>query len=155
MKKSDRDDRKKILNEFFVGGNWFPVHRDLILAFNAQDCLMISYMFNLFGYWSKPSSRKSKKIQEFEARLGEGWFYCKANHVMEHLNLTHRQHEKIMKRLKGIGIVETRLIGIPTHRMVKLDQEKIYEMAVEARRRFRFVQKEDDSTFTSETGFLP
>mgnify|MGYP003133870562 FL=1 len=58
-------------------------------------------------------------------QLNEGWFFNTAKNIQDDTTLTSHQQRKAVKNLKSLGIIETKLIGIPAKQHFKINENKL------------------------------
>ena len=57
--------------------------------------------------------------------MTDGWFFNTAKNIEEDTCLTSHQQRKAIKRLKELGIIETKVIGIPAKQHFKIIENKL------------------------------
>ena len=58
-------------------------------------------------------------------QLNEAWFFNTAKNIQDDTTLTSHQQRKAIKNLKSLGIIETKLIGIPAKQHFKINENKL------------------------------
>ena len=58
-------------------------------------------------------------------QLNEGWFFNTSKNIQADTTLTSHQQRKCIKSLKSLGIIETKLIGIPAKQHFKINENKL------------------------------
>ena len=58
-------------------------------------------------------------------QLTDGWFFNTAKNIQADTTLTSHQQRKCIKKLKALGIIETKLIGIPAKQHFKIIENKL------------------------------
>ena len=58
-------------------------------------------------------------------QLNEGYFFNTAKNIQADTTLTSHQQRKAIKNLKSLGIIETKLIGIPAKQHFKIIENKL------------------------------
>ena len=58
-------------------------------------------------------------------QIQDGWFFNTAKNIQEDTSLTAHQQRKAIKKLKALGIVETKLVGIPAKLHFKIIENKL------------------------------
>ena len=71
---------------------------------------------------SKEQYFKEKEYSNYE--MG-GWFFNTAKNIQEDTSLTAHQQRKAIKKLKSLGIIETKLVGIPAKLHFKIIENKL------------------------------
>jgi hypothetical protein len=71
---------------------------------------------------SKEEYFKEKEYSNYE--MG-GWFFNTAKNIQEDTSLTAHQQRKCIKNLKALGIIETKLVGIPAKLHFKIIENKL------------------------------
>ena len=71
---------------------------------------------------SKDQYFKEKEYSNYE--MG-GWFFNTAKNIQDDTTLTSHQQRKAVKNLKSLGIIETKLIGIPAKQHFKINENKL------------------------------
>lgn len=62
---------------------------------------------------------------ERQGMLTDGWFFETVEQIEERTNLSKYQQSKAVKRLEEVGILKTRMMGIPAKRFFLVDGDKI------------------------------
>ncbi len=57
--------------------------------------------------------------------MTDGWFFNTAKNIEEDTCLTSHQQRKAIKRLKDLGIIETKVIGVPAKQHFKIMEAKL------------------------------
>ncbi len=57
--------------------------------------------------------------------MTDGWFFNTAKNIEEDTCLTSHQQRKAIKRLKELGIIETKVIGVPARQHFKIMEAKL------------------------------
>ena len=57
--------------------------------------------------------------------MTDGWFFNTAKNIEDDTCLTSHQQRKAIKRLKDLGIIETKLVGIPAKQHFKIIENKL------------------------------
>ena len=57
--------------------------------------------------------------------MTDGWFFNTAKNIEEDTCLTSHQQRKAIKRLKDLGIIETKVVGIPAKQHFKIIENKL------------------------------
>jgi hypothetical protein len=57
--------------------------------------------------------------------MTDGWFFNTAKNIEEDTCLTSHQQRKAIKRLKELGIIETKVIGVPAKQHFKIIENKL------------------------------
>jgi len=57
--------------------------------------------------------------------MTDGWFFNTANNIEEDTCLTSHQQRKAIKSLKDLGIIETKVVGIPAKQHFKIIENKL------------------------------
>ena len=60
-------------------------------------------------------------------QLIDGWFFNTAKNIQEDTTLTSHQQRKCIKILKNLGIIETKVIGIPAKQHFKIIESKLLD----------------------------
>ena len=58
-------------------------------------------------------------------KLEDGWFFNTAKNIQEDTTLTSHQQRKCIKILKNLGIIETKVVGIPAKQHFKIIESKL------------------------------
>ena len=58
-------------------------------------------------------------------QIQNGWFFNTAKNIQEDTSLTAHQQRKAIKKLKSLGITETKLVGIPAKLHFKIIENKL------------------------------
>ena len=106
------EERKKKTEEFL---NKAVVLRSGFLTFcDVKTALFLSQCL----YWQERAN-------------GDGWFYKSAKEWQAEIGLSRIEQERAKKILENLGILETKLCGIPATRHFKINLNKIFEIISE------------------------
>ena len=67
----------------------------------------------------------SKEEYFISKGMTDGWFFNTAKNIESDTSLTSHQQRKAIKNLKDLGIIETKVIGIPAKQHFKIIENKL------------------------------
>lgn len=115
----DRREHNLILG-LLDGGNWIPVHLELIRSIGLEESVVLHYLINYHG-----GAMRSPRYE-----WDDGWFFCKVDRMEGDLGITPRTQRRIVKRLASLGLIETKQRGVPSKRYFRINTEEVKTIAV-------------------------
>lgn len=98
--------------------NYIALNRDVIKALkDTVSAALLCELCSEYVYWSK-----KKQLTE------DGYFFSTVENIENTLFIKRKKQENIIKELKQLGLIETKLIGVPAKRHIKINPEKILEI---------------------------
>jgi hypothetical protein len=65
------------------------------------------------------------------AAARDGWFYVTMDEISEQTGMIREEQETARKRLKALGVLEEKRIGVPAKLWYRLDKDRLYELLSE------------------------
>lgn len=85
------------------------------------------------------------KYSYFESKdmLEDGWFYNTAENIWQDTGLTTKQQRLSIKRLEELGLIQTKVMGIPATKYFKVNNsnDKIFKLMAQGKQIQQFGQK--------------
>ncbi len=92
------------------------VNKELAKQIGLNETVLLADLISKEQYF------KEKEYSNYE--MG-GWFFNTAKNIQDDTTLTSHQQRKAVKNLKSLGIIETKLIGIPAKQHFKINENKL------------------------------
>ena len=92
------------------------VNKELAKQIGLNETVLLADLISKEQYF------KEKEYSNYE--MG-GWFFNTAKNIQNDTTLTSHQQRKAVKNLKSLGIIETKLIGIPAKQHFKINENKL------------------------------
>jgi hypothetical protein len=92
------------------------VNKELAKQIGLHEVVLLADLISKEQYF------KEKEYSNYE--MG-GWFFNTAKNIQADTTLTSHQQRKCIKSLKSLGIIETKLIGIPAKQHFKINENKL------------------------------
>ena len=92
------------------------VNKELAKQIGLNETVLLADLISKEQYF------KEKEYSNYE--MG-GWFFNTAKNIQDDTTLTSHQQRKAVKNLKSLGIIETKLIGIPAKQHFKIIENKL------------------------------
>lgn len=88
--------------------NYIIVNKDLMAAIGVVEAMLLGELASEFKYW-----RKAGKLED-------GWFYSTCENLEDKLPFSRPTIKKATDRLEEIGILETKLMGMPAKKYYRI-----------------------------------
>jgi len=102
----------KLLN----GNNYLTFNREMAREIGINASIFLSELLDKFEYFQKQGVLKE-----------DGWFYLTIESAEERTTLGRDAQDGAIKKLKDLGFIQTKQIGMPAKRHFKIIKEKITE----------------------------
>lgn len=100
--------------DYLASDNYVIVNRDLMLAVGVNESLVLGELASEYRYWRNAN------------RLKDGvWFFSTDDNLDARLPFSKPTIRRAIDRLKELGVVETKLMGVPAKRFFKIVVNKI------------------------------
>lgn len=100
--------------DYLASDNYVIVNRDLMLAVGVNESLVLGELASEYRYW-----RNANKLKD------GAWFFSTDDNLEARLPFSKPTIRRAIDRLKELGIVETKLMGVPAKRFFKIVVSKI------------------------------
>lgn len=99
--------------QLIASSNFITLNKDLIRTLGLEEALLIGELASEYDYWQN------------QDKLEDGFFYSTVENVKEHTTLTDYQQRKALNKLQKLGLIETKVMGIPAKRYVKINEKEL------------------------------
>lgn len=100
--------------DYLASSNYVIVNRSLMLEIGINEALLLGELASECKYWR--DAGKSK----------DGWFFSTDENLAERLPFGERTIRTAIDRLKELGVIETKLMGMPAKRFFRIDVSAIH-----------------------------
>ncbi len=100
--------------DFLASSNYIIVNRSLMMAIGVNESLILGELASEYRYWKEAGKLKDG-----------AWFFSTDKNLVERLPFSRPTIQRALSNLKGLGIIETRLEGVPAKRFFRIHPEKI------------------------------
>lgn len=100
--------------DYLASDNYVIVNRDLMLAVGVNESLVLGELASEYRYW-----RNANKLKD------GAWFFSTDDNLEARLPFSKPTVRRAIDRLKELGVVETKLMGVPAKRFFKVVVNKI------------------------------
>lgn len=100
--------------DYLASDNYVIVNRDLMLAVGVNESLVLGELASEYRYW-----RNANKLKD------GAWFFSTDDNLEARLPFSKPTIRRAIDRLKELGVVETKLMGVPAKRFFKIVVNKI------------------------------
>ena len=104
-----------ILN-LLSSSSYLIINKDLIKALGFEETLLVGELASEYVNWYK------------KGKLDNDFFYSTIDNVEKNTGLSRYKQAQALNTLKKLGIVETKLKGLPAKRYIKIYEEKIEQV---------------------------
>lgn len=95
--------------DYLASSNYVIVNRSLMMTIGINEALLLGELASECKYW-----RDAGKLKDGE------WFFSTDENLGERLPMSDRTIRRTIDRLKELGVVETKLMGVPAKRYFSL-----------------------------------
>lgn len=96
-------------------GQWFMMPRPFIWLFGIDDALLLAYLIDTACRYSNLNYRS-------------GWFYCTVEKMEWELRIKEDKQQRILKRLRELGVISTRQMGPLRRRWFRINVPKLQSL---------------------------
>ena len=96
--------------------NFITVNKILIKKFGLYEAVLLGEFASEYTYWEERND------------LEDSYFFSTVENVENNTGINAYHQREAIKRLKEFGILETKKIGLPAKRYIRLNLEKIIEI---------------------------
>ena len=100
--------------DFLASSNYIIVNRSLMMTIGVNESLILGELASEYRYW-----KEAGKLKDGE------WFFSTDKNLVERLPFSRPTIQRALSNLKNMGIIETRLEGVPAKRFFRIHPEKI------------------------------
>lgn len=95
--------------DYLASSNYIIVNRSLMAAIGINEALVLGELASECKYW-----REVGKLQDGE------WFFSTDDNIAERVPLSKPTIRRAIDRLKELGLIDTKLMGMPAKRFIRL-----------------------------------
>lgn len=96
--------------------NYLIINKDLMRILGIDESILLGELAGEYDSWLK------------KGMLKNGYFYSTIDNVEKNTTLSKYKQNQALNKLKTLGIVETKLQGIPAKRYIKINEERIEQV---------------------------
>lgn len=100
--------------DFLASSNYIIVNRSLMMTIGVNESLVLGELASEYRYWKEAGKLKDG-----------AWFFSTDKNLVERLPFSRPTIQRALSNLKGLGIIETKLEGVPAKRFFRIHPEKI------------------------------
>lgn len=100
--------------DFLASSNYIIVNRSLMMAIGVNESLILGELASEYRYW-----KEAGKLKDGE------WFFSTDKNLVERLPFSRPTIQRALSNLKNMGIIETKLEGVPAKRFFRIHPDKI------------------------------
>jgi len=101
--------------KILASSNYISVNKTLIKIFGLAESVILGELCSEHEHW-----------EEKELLTDDGMFYCTATKLEDNTGLSEYQQRQAIQSLKNVGILETKLKGLPATKYFKIDENKLF-----------------------------
>jgi len=105
------------LTQILASRNYIILNKPLAKKLGIHSAILLGELCSEYEYWSSRD-----QLEE------GGYFFSTASNIEENTLLTRKYQDKALSNLKNLGIIETKLMGLPAKRYFKINDEKLEEL---------------------------
>lgn len=98
---------------FLLNNNYIALNRDAIKLFGLYEAILLCELCGEYNYWDNTD------------KLSDGYFYSTIENIEEQTGLSRYQQQNAISKLKELGVIETKIKGVPAKRYIKINLEKL------------------------------
>jgi len=107
-------DSVRHLREKYAASNWYVMPRAFFLICDPAHAALLAHICNV-----AEMRRKERK-----ERPG-GWFQCGQRSICNTLRIEARKQDRMIAKLKRQGLIDTKRMGMPCRRYIRVDFRQI------------------------------
>ena len=99
----------KTADETSNNGLYIILNKNLINSIGINEALLYSELFN--------------RMHQFNFRgnlTDDGYFPCTIKEIEDEISLSRKQQDLVIKKLKDVGLIEIKVLGLPAKRHFKI-----------------------------------
>lgn len=100
--------------DFLASSNYIIVNRSLMMTIGVNESLILGELASEYRYW-----KEAGKLKDGE------WFFSTDKNLVERLPFSRPTIQRALSNLKNMGIIETKLEGVPAKRFFRIHPDKI------------------------------
>lgn len=100
--------------DYLASDNYIIVNRSLVKEIGVTESLVIGELASEYRYWKNAGKLRDKE-----------WFFSTDDNLEERLPFSKPTIRRAIDSLKELGIIETKLMGVPAKRFFRFAQNKI------------------------------
>lgn len=104
-----------VLTSLLSNRGYILVNKSLARLYGLDEAVLLGELAAEFEYW------------ETQDELDDGYFYSTVENVEENTTLTDHQQRKAIKTLKGAGVLNIKVKGVPPKRFFSISDSAIFE----------------------------
>lgn len=104
------------LLKLLSSSNYLVINKDLIKVLGIEESILLGELASEYDYWLK------------KGELDNEYFYSTIENIEKNTTLSKYKQTQAISKLKELGIVETKLKGIPAKRYIKINEQRIEEV---------------------------
>lgn len=129
---------REAVERIYSPGRWFRQCRDFFKVMGIEESCVLSMLIDFYEMRRTKvqeivqlrAGRKLPRMIKTELSLGPGWFYSKTASLRNVLNIKQHQHDRIIRSLMNMGVLQRQLKGIPACRFLFIDFEKLDDLII-------------------------
>lgn len=112
--------------------NYISVNKTLIKTFGLTEAVILGELASEHDYW-----------EEQEKLDDENMFFCTVTKLEENTGLNEYEQRKAIKHLVELGVVQTKVKGLPATRYFYLDENKLFNILSSSSLKFKELDAEN------------
>lgn len=125
--KEETNKREEAVIKFFMTDDHLRLNQSLRKRLGIMTTLWLSAL--IYKY----QSLRNSPNENTRERVKDGWFYSFRTQMTEVTGIGPVTQWKITNKLKDLGVLQVKRIGIPPTNYYKIDMDKLFEIAQEGR----------------------
>lgn len=101
--------------QLIASRNFITVNKDLIKTLGLEEAVLFGELCSEYDYWEK------------QEQLKDGYFFSTIENIENNTTLSEHKQRKALEKLKKLNIIETKVMGIPAKRYIKINEEQVLE----------------------------
>ena len=90
-----------------VQGNYLKLNYQLLAKLGSTTAIILADLCNQSDYW--------------QDKINSEWFFCTADNTINRINMSRKTQYRAYKELEGLGLISTKLEGLPPKKYFKIN----------------------------------
>ncbi len=101
--------------QLIASRNFIVVNKEMIKFLGLEEAVLFGELCSEYDYWEK------------QGEITDGFFYSTIENIEENTALSEHKQRKAIENLKSKNIIETKKMGMPAKRYIKINEEQIFD----------------------------
>lgn len=99
--------------DLLANDNYIIANKTIARLYGLEEAIMLGELASEYKYWQRRDELK------------DGYFYSTIENVKDNTTLSDKRQRAALVNLKGAGLVDVKLMGIPAKRYIRINSEQL------------------------------